>query len=155
MNESRVGASVEARRRGLLIIWGAQFLTIAIFLALTYVIRRGLNSSGNHTLAWALGAVGFMTFLASFLVKRKLLARAVAERRLDIGTSAYIVAFAACEMTAILGFVAYIITGLSYALHSFIIATGGLLMHFPARGALDEIEAGRSNANANLNQTTL
>jgi hypothetical protein len=137
-----------------LIIWGAQLLTIAIFFALTFVVRRGLAASDNHTLAWALGAVGFMTFLASFLVKRKLLARAVSERRLDIGTSAYIVAFAACEMTAILGFVAYIITGLSYALHSFIIAVAGILLHFPARGALEEIEAG-GTANANLNQTTL
>ena len=154
MSESRAGASAAARRRGLLIIWGAQLLTIAIFFSLTYVIGRGLGSSGNHALAWALGAVGFMTFLASFLAKSKLLARAVAERRLDVGTSAYIVAFALCEMTAILGFVAYIITGLSYALHSFIIAAGGMLLHFPKQDALDAIEAG-GNANANLNQTTL
>lgn len=155
MNESRVGASAGARRRGLLIIWGAQLLTILIFLFLTYVLRpAATGTDANHTLAWAFGAIGFTSFLLSFLVKRKLLARAVAERRFDLATSAYIVAFAMCEMTAILGFVAYIITGLSYALHSFIIAAAGLFLHFPARSALDEIEAG-STANANLNQTTL
>jgi hypothetical protein len=57
-----------------------------------------------------------------------------------------------CEATALLGFVAYIVTGLSYALHSFIIAAGGMLLHFPTRGAFDEIEAG---TNADLNQTIL
>ena len=154
MNERPEKTPTEARRRGLLIIWGAQVSTLLLLFFLTYVVRPEASRDGNHTLAWALGATGFMTFLASFLARRKLLARAAAERRLDIGTSAYIVAFAACEMTAILGFVAYIITGLSYALHSFIIAAGGMLLHFPTRGALDEIEAGGS-ANANLNQTTL
>ncbi|HEV7902800.1 MAG TPA: hypothetical protein VGO96_03075 [Pyrinomonadaceae bacterium] len=144
----------EARRRGLLIIWSAHLLSIALFFSMTYVVRQGLDKSGNHTMAWALGATGFMTFLASFLARRKLLARATAERRLDLGTTAYIVAFVLCEMTAILGFAAYIITGLSYALHSFIIAVGGMLLHFPTSAALDEIEAG-GTANANLNQTTL
>ena len=154
MNESRIEASAAGRRRGLLIIWGAQLSTLLLLFFLTYVVRPEASRDGNHTLAWALGASGFMTFLASFLAKRKLLARALAERRLDIGTSAYIVAFALCEMTAILGFVAYIITGLSYALHSFIIAAGGILLHFPVRGVLDAIEAG-GTANAHLNQTTL
>jgi hypothetical protein len=64
-----------------------------------------------------------------------------------------VLAFAMCELTALLGFVAYVITGLSYALHSFVIAAVGLLLHFPARGALDGIEA--NNAGADLNKTTL
>lgn len=154
MNERPERAPAEARRRGLLLIWGAQLFSLAFMFFLTYAIRPEASRDGNHTLAWALGATGFLTFLASFIVKRKLLSRAAAERRLDLGTTAFVVAFAMCEMTAILGFVAYIITGLSYALHSFIIAAGGMLMHFPTRGALDEIEAS-GNANANLNRTTL
>ena len=153
MNESRVGASAAGRRRGLLVIWGGQLCTILLFFLLAYFARTR-EPNANHTLAWTLGAIGFMTFLASFLVKRKLLAQAAAERRLDLGTTAYVVAFVLCEVSAILGFLAYFITGLSYALHSFIIAAGGMLLHFPTRGALDEIEAG-GNANANLNQTTL
>ena len=153
MNESPVKAPAEARRRGLLLLWGVQVLSFALFFFLTYVVRPEASTDGNHTLAWALGAIGFTSFLLSFLAKRKLLARAAAERRLDLGTSAYVFAFALCEMTAVLGFVAYVITGLSYALHSFIIAAGGLLLHFPTRGALDGIEA--SGTSANLNQTTL
>jgi hypothetical protein len=154
MNESLERAPAEARRRGLLLIWGAQVLSLALLFFLTYVVRPEASRDGNHTLAWALGAIGFMTFLVSFLVKRKLLARAAAERRLDLGTTAYVLAFALCEMTALLGFVAYLITGLSYALHSFIIAAGGMLLHFPASGVLEQIEAGTS-ANTNLNKTTL
>lgn len=157
MNESPTRAPAEARRRGLLIILGAQAFSLVLFFALTYVVRPEASADGNHTLTWALGAVGFTTFLASFLIKRKLLAQAAAERRPDLGTTAFVIAFAMCEMTAILGFVAYLITGLSYALHSFIIAAAGLLLHFPARGAFDRIEAGGdgSGGNANLNKTAL
>jgi hypothetical protein len=154
MNESAERVPAEARRRGLLLVWGAQILSLLFLFFLTYVVRPEASRDGNHTLAWALGAVGFTSFLLSFLVKRKLLARAAVERRLDLGTTAYVLAFAMCEMAALLGFVSYVITGLSYALHSFIIAAVGMLLHFPKRGALDEIEAG-GNANANLNQTTL
>lgn len=154
MNESPVKASAGARRRGLLIIWGAQLFTLVPLFCIAYFLRTDSGTYENHTLAWALGAVGFMTFLVSFLLKRKLLAQAVEQRRADLVTTAYIIAFALCETTALLGFASYFITGLSYALHSFILAAAGMLLHFPVRGALEEIEAG-GNANANLNQTTL
>ncbi|HYP01940.1 MAG TPA: hypothetical protein VER76_17245 [Pyrinomonadaceae bacterium] len=155
MNESPVKVPAEARRRGLLLIWGAQVFSLALLFGLTYVVRPEASTDGNHTLAWALGAVGFTSFISSFLVRRKLLAQAMEKRRLDLGTSAYVVAFALCEMTALLGFVAYIITGLSYALHSFIIAAVGLLLHFPARGAFDGIEGGNTTTGAGFNKTTL
>ena len=148
MDEKPAAAAVAAtaRRRGLLIIWGAQAFALVVFFVVARVIRPVSNADGNHMLAWMLGAVGFASFLLSFLVKRKLLARAVAERRFDLGTTAYVVAFAMCEATAILGFVAYIVTGLSYALHSFIIAALGLCLHFPTQGALDVIGAGDAGA---------
>jgi hypothetical protein len=69
------------------------------------------------------------------------------KRRVDLGTTAYVLAFAMCELTAVLGFLAYIITGLSYALHSFVIAAAGLILHFPARGALDRIESNDTDIN--------
>jgi len=156
MNESPVRATAEARRRGLLLIWGAQLLSLALLFSLTYVVRPEASADGNHTLAWALGAAGLTTFLASFLVKRKLLAHAEQKRRIDLGTTAYFLAFAMCELTALLGFLAYVITGLPYALHSFIIAAAGLVLHFPPRDALGRIEADNAGSvSADLNKTTL
>lgn len=146
LNKNPVRAPAEARRRGLLLIWGAQGFSLVLLFVLTYMVRPEASTNGNHTLAWALGAVGFMSFLLSFLIKRKLLAQAAAEHRPDLVTTAHVVAFALCEMTAILGFVAYLITGLTYALHSFIIAAVGMLLHFPTRGALDPIEANGNTA---------
>lgn len=154
MNQSPTRAPAESRRRGLLLIWGAQLFSLALLFGLTYVVRPEAGADGNHTLAWALGMVGFTTFGLSFLFKRKWLTQAVTERRPALGTTAYVVAFAMCEMTAILGFVAYVITGLSYALHSFIIAAAGLLLHFPARGVFEAMEAG-DTADTNLNKTAL
>jgi hypothetical protein len=153
MNESPLRVTAEARRRGLLLIWGAQLLSLAFIFFLTYIIRPESSTEGNHALAWTLGTLGFTSFLLSFLVRSKLLTQAAAKQRADLGTTAYVLAFAMCELTAILGFVAYVITGLSYALHSFIIAAAGLIFHFPARGALDGIET--TDAGANLNKTTL
>ncbi|HEY1403694.1 MAG TPA: hypothetical protein VGB05_06170 [Pyrinomonadaceae bacterium] len=153
MNESSIRVTAESRRRGLLVIWGAQLLSVALLFFLTYVVQPGSGAADNHTLAWTLGAIGFTTFIASFLVKRQLLAQAAAKRRADLGTTAYVLAFAMCELTAVLGFVAYIITVLSYTLHSFIIAAAGLLLHFPVRGALEGIDA--NGAGANLNKTTI
>jgi hypothetical protein len=153
MNESPVRVTAEARRRGLLLIWGAQFLSLALMFLLTYIVRPEANTEGNHTLAWGLGAIGFMNFILSFFVKHKLLAQAAAKRRADLGTTAYVLAFALCELTAVLGFIAYVVTGLSYGLHSFVIAVVGLFFHFPARGALDGIEA--NDTDVNLNKTAL
>ena len=155
MNENPLGATAESRRRGLRLIWGAQLFSLAVLFCIAYFFRQETGIPGNHTVAWVLGAIGFMTFIASFPVKQKFLAQAAAERRLDIGTTAYIIAFAMCEATALLGVAAYFATGLSYALHSFIIAAGGMCLHYPKRDALEEIEAGGNNPNANLNNTTL
>ncbi|HEY0083888.1 MAG TPA: hypothetical protein VGB61_13935 [Pyrinomonadaceae bacterium] len=153
MNESPVGTTAAARRRGLLLIWCGQLFMLALLYFLTYVIEPQTDAGDNHTLAWVLGAVGFTTFLGSFLVKRKLLAEAAAKRRFDLGTTAYILAFAMCESTAILGFVAYLVTGLPYALHSFILAAVGILLHFPARDALEGIGSGGNPTGADFKTT--
>jgi hypothetical protein len=140
MREGPERVAAEARRRGLLLIWAAQLGSLALIFALAFVIRTGPGAAGgNHTVAWALGAVGVMSFLLSFLVKRKLLAEAAAKGRFDLATTAYVLACALCELTALLGFVAYLVTGLSYALHSFALAAAGMLLHFPARGAFDAV----------------
>jgi hypothetical protein len=140
----------------LLVIWGAQLFSLVPLFSIAYFLRLETGIPGNHAVTWVLGIVGFVIFIASFPVKRKLLAQAAEQQRADLVTTAYVIAFAFCEVTALLGFAAYFATGLSYALHSFIIAAVGMLLHFPApaRDALNSIEAS-GNANANLNQTTL
>jgi hypothetical protein len=155
MNENPVKTSAGARRRGLLVIWGAQLFSLVVLFCIAYFLRLETGIQGNHAVAWVLGIVGFVIFIASFPVKRKLLAQAAAQRRLDLGTTAYVIAFAFCEATALLGIAAYFATGLSYALHSFILAAAGMLLHLPARDALEGIEASGGNASANLNQTNL
>ena len=58
MNRSAERMPAEARRRGLLLIWGAQLFSLALLFGLTYVVRPEASTDGNHTLAWTLGAVG-------------------------------------------------------------------------------------------------
>ena len=153
MSENPVRVPAEARRRGLLFIWGAQLMSLALLFFLTYIVGPESSTDGNHTLAWTLGAIGLTSFFVSFFVKHKLLEQAAAKQRPDLGTTAYVLAFALCELPALLGFLAYVITGLSYARHSFIIAAVGIIVHFPPRGVFDPIEA--QDAGASLNKTTL
>jgi hypothetical protein len=54
-------------------------------------------------------------------------------------------------MTAIFGYVAHIVTSLSYPVYLATVAALGWLLHFPAPGALDGIEADGDRAlNTNL-----
>src|SRR4028119_353648 len=117
MNESSMRVPAEARRRGLLLIWGAQLFSLVLLFLIAYFLRRETGINPNHMVAWVLGSLGFVIFIASFPVKRKLLAEAAAQHRLDLGTTAYVIAFALCEVTALFGCAAYFVTGLSYALH--------------------------------------
>ena len=148
-------APAEARRRGLLLIWGAQACSLVLLFGLTYVVRPEASTDDNYRMAWAFATLGLMFFFLSLVIKHKLLSQATTKRRPDLGTTAYVLAFAMCEATAIIGFVTYLITGLSfYAQHSFMYAMVGLLTHFPRRGALDGTEA-NDTGRAELNKTAL
>jgi len=121
----------EARRRGLLIIWGAQLMSLALFLLITRLVR--VPASDNEILLLVLGLMGVMTFGLSFVVRAKLLSQSVVQNRPDLATTAYVLAFALCESCALFGLVAYFVTGRGESLYFFIPAAVGLLLHFPRR----------------------
>ncbi|HEV3486976.1 MAG TPA: hypothetical protein VG106_16305, partial [Vicinamibacterales bacterium] len=63
-----------ARHRGLLIIWGAQLMSVALFLAITRIVEVPPREGDNQVLLLALGLTGLTAFGLSFAVRAKLLA---------------------------------------------------------------------------------
>ena len=124
----------EARRRGLVIIWGAQLMSLALFLLVTRLVEiPAREGEDNSVLLLVLGLMAATAFGLSFPVRGKLLAQSAVQLRPDLATTAYVVAFALCESCAIFGLVAYFVTGAAESLYFFIPAALGLLLHFPRR----------------------
>ncbi|MDT7602792.1 MAG: hypothetical protein QOF61_789 [Acidobacteriota bacterium] len=141
MNQRPTQSLAGARFRGLLIIWGAQILSLVIFFALMQMISSTGHAEGSQPLLLALAATALVAFGLSFVMKSKLLAQAARERRPDLVTTAYIIAFALCEACALFGLLAHFTTGAREALYFFIPAALGFLLHFPRRRHFDDADA--------------
>ena len=126
-----------ARYRGLVILWGAQLVSQALFFLITRLAVDD-RAGGDRTLLAVLAAVGLSTAGISFVLKPAMLARAAAQRRPDMVTTAYVLAFALCESCALFGLMARFVTGARESFYFFIPSALGLLLHFPRRRHLDD-----------------
>jgi hypothetical protein len=133
MNGAPAKSTAETRHRAVLVIWGAQLLSLVLLFALTRLIAPEEPPEPNPTLLLALGVAGLTAFGASFALKAKLIAQASAQRRLELAQTAYVAAFALAESCALLGVVAHFVTGARESVYFFAPAALGLLLHFPRR----------------------
>ncbi len=124
-----------AARRGLLVIWVAQLLALGVLFVLTRVVHVAYSPGGDDLRFRVLDVLGGAAFALSFVAKHLLLRRAFVLRRADYVTTAYVLAFALCEMAAICGLLNYFISGMPIYL-LFLLALTGLLLHFPRRAHL-------------------
>ena len=138
MNGRPTKSRGESRYRGLLIIWGAQFMSLFLFFGVTRIVEVSAREGDDQVLLLALGLTGLTAFGLSFPIKAKLLAQSAVQNRPDLATTAYVLAFALCESCALFGLVAYFVTGARASLYFFIPAALGLLLHFPRRGHFDD-----------------
>ena len=124
---------IEQRIRTVRILWLAFILNSGLFYFLTRVAERRENLESNNTLSLALLAVGLSTALVSFLVRSKLVSRAVEQRQVQQVQQGYIVAWALSEVAALLGLVDFFVTSDPYFYVLFIIGAIAVLFHFPRR----------------------
>ena len=126
--------NISERYRTLLILWFAMCMSVLIFLVVINFAR--VTADENRQLTLVLNSLGILPVALSFLLKRKVLAKSVQRQRLDLVQSAYVLSFALCESSALLGMVDHFTTGSKYYYFAFIIAGFGLLLHFPQRQTL-------------------
>ena len=143
LKEAERQATPEARYRGLLFIWVAQFMSLAMFLLMTRLVEIPFKGGADNLLQWSFGVLSGAAVTLSFPLKFKLLQRAINEQRPDYVTTAYVIAFALCELPALLGLAEHFIRGVpNYLL--FILTAAGFLLHFPRRQHLLAASTGRA-----------
>jgi archaellum biogenesis protein FlaJ (TadC family) len=136
--------SPQQRYTTLLILWGAFFFNIILFLVLAFAIAPDSSRlTYNRALVIALTALGTCTALVSVFFRKKMTARAVEEQRPQSVSSAYIVAFALCELAALCGLLLRFTTNDPYFYFLFIVSLVGLLLNMPRRGDVDNASSGK------------
>lgn len=137
INQGAKQVNVDARFSVMMIIWFAMLMSVGTFFVIAQLVERQANPQEDGSmLVLVLLALGIFTVLASFIIKRKLLAQSVKEQRVDLLQSAMIVALALCESTSLFGLLAYFATGTRYYYIFFIIGVIGSLVHMPRRDQL-------------------
>lgn len=135
MNTQRTGVeiSLEQRMRTVRTLWLALLLSIAMYYVLTLFAGRPETLQRNDTLSLALLIAAVSTVLVSFLVKRKLVNRAIDQRQVQHVQQGYLVGWVICEMAALLGLLDFFLTSHPHFYVLFIVAVIGDLFHFPRR----------------------
>lgn len=132
--------TIEQRHRTLLILWFALCMSPVLILMLIRLVP--VAAVENPKLTLILNTAGLIPVAMSFLVKQVILGKAVVDQQLQGVHTAYIVAWALCEVAWLLSFVDNRMTGSSYYYLGFAVGGLGMLLHFPRKQHLLEA-AGR------------
>lgn len=119
------------RHRTILILWFA--MVTSVFTLLVLVQFTPIRESSDGRLSLILNSAGIVPLGLSFLLKQRILEQAANQQRLDLVQVAYVLAFALCEMAALLGLVDHFLSGSRYYYVGFLFAGLGLLLHFPRK----------------------
>jgi uncharacterized membrane protein YfcA len=127
---------VQGRYRTLLVIWIAILWSITIFVAVPGMVGVwSTPESNNHAFAVFAGLC-LLIVAVSFVVKGILLARAEQQQNVALVMRAYIISFALCEASCLVGLLAAF-TGISPSYYLlFIPGLVCMLLHMPRRERL-------------------
>jgi hypothetical protein len=123
--------NVEVRLRSMRTLWISLILSIGGYFVLTGFVQRPEHLEPNNLLSIALAVATAATTLASFLIKSKLVARAIEQGQVLQVQQAYVVAWAVTEAGALFGVLDYFLTADRYYFVFLLIAAFAQLLHFP------------------------
>ena len=133
MNQNNPQANIELRLRTMRMVWISMFFSLGGFVVITILQKRSEDITPNPTLSLIFLLAGVSTTLISFLIRSKLLSRAVDQQQVALVQQAYIVGWAVNEVTALLGVIDFFVTGHRHYYILLIISALGLLIQFPRR----------------------
>ena len=125
--------AIELRIRTMRTLWMALLASIGGYFVLTIFAKRSEDITPNPTLSLILLVVGISTTLIAFLIKNRLLARAVDQQQVPLVQQAYVVGWAVNEVAALLGVIDFFVAGHRHYYILFLISACGLLLQFPKR----------------------
>jgi hypothetical protein len=114
-------------------LWFGMTMSVVIYFGITLFIKRPANITPNNFLSLILVGAGVFTTLASVLIKQMLLSRSIEQKSEALVQQAYVVAWALCEVSALLGLLDFFVTGNRFYYVPFVVALIGDLVNFPRR----------------------
>lgn len=129
--------NIEGRLQTMRIVWFALLMSIGSLFLFTRLpvpeIGNEHGSAPSSLLIAALTAGG--TFLAaiSFAVKRKFLQQSVEKQDVSLVQQGLVIACAMCEASALLELLEHFVIGNRKYYLLFLVAAGGIVLHFPRR----------------------
>ncbi len=128
--------AVDARYRTMLTLWFAMLMSVvmyAVFVLLANVRFFAPPVAANEKLSLLLVLAGASSVALSFLIKELMLSKAINSQQVASVQPAYIVSWALCEVSALLGVLIHFVAGSRYYFFAFIIAGLGIILHFPQK----------------------
>ena len=125
--------NIELRIRTMRTLWIGLLLSLGVYYVFTLFAERKESLEPNSSLSLTLICIGMGTVLVSFLIKNRLLSKAMEQRNTGMVQQAYVVTWAITEVAALLGLLDFFLTNDRYYYVLLIIAALGQLLHFPRR----------------------
>ena len=132
-NQNNPQTEIELRIRTLRTLWFALLGSIGIYYGFTLVVERREGLESNPSLSLSLMCVAILMVLVAFVIKTKLLSKALEQQSTGMVQQAYVVTWAITEVAAVLGLMDFFLTNDRYYFVLLIIAALGVLLHFPRR----------------------
>ena len=124
-------ANIDARYRTLVTIWCALVMSLVLYIVYIHFVTA--TAVSNHRLSLLLICLSLVPMAISLLAKQAMVGKAIERQQVQSVHSAYVVAWALCEMSALLGLMDYFLTGSSRYYFEFAIGGLGMLLHFPRK----------------------
>ena len=124
------------RHQTLLILWFAMLMNIGILFLVAFIAAPAANNSASKVLTLVFAALATFLVGISFAVKRKFLEKSVDWQDMSLVQKGLIVAWAICELSAMLGLLERFLIGNWDYFVLFLLAAIGIALHFPRRNDL-------------------
>jgi len=144
-NPNTAETNLEQRMRTVRTLWLAITVSVVMYYVFTRLAERPESLQPNQPLSLALLVGAVSTTLVSFLIKSKLVGKAIEQRQVQHVQQGYLVAWVVTEIAALLGLVDFFMTSDPYFYVLMIIAGIGQLLHFPRREHFESASFGSPN----------
>jgi len=124
----------------LLVLWFGLLMSIVSLFVVCMVVGAQqpiAPISSQRVLTFSFATVATFLVILSFAIKRRLFERAITNQDVALVQKGLIVACAMCEISAILAVIERFVIGNYDFFVLFILAAGGIGLHFPRRNALE------------------
>ena len=132
-NQNEPQTNIELRIRTMRTLWFCLLASVGSYYVFTVIVGRREGLEPNPTISLTLICIAVLFVAAAFLIKSKLLSKAMEQQNTGMVQQAYVMTWAITEVAGLLGLLDFFLTNDPYYYVLLIIAALGLLLHFPRR----------------------